>query len=284
MSSSRRVSLYIETLLVACAVGCAGSDEPGVDVGVPDAPVVPESATCVWNQAYQENTVPDVVADILAGARGCYVLIDPYDSEAARDAVAELKDAGNLVGCYISVGTCEEWRDDYDDLRDAGACTDVEWPEWPGEFFVRDASAALPLMLARVETLAGWGCDYVEFDNMDWAEDPDPAYQIAVSPGEAQDYYNGICDRVRGEGMRCMAKSSLAGAIGFDGLTVESQPRDLDWWETADLVGMLEAGGLGIVIHYGESDCVGRAAEYRAIYGDLLSFLCENPASGGYLH
>ena len=88
---------------------------------------------CVWNQAYQENFEEDKYDEILAGAQNCYTLVDPFNGEVATDTankIQALKDKGNTVGCYMSSGTCESWRDDFDDIKDH--CVDQQWGEWAG--------------------------------------------------------------------------------------------------------------------------------------------------------
>jgi hypothetical protein len=277
-------------VLVFGFAGCTDDDpeRSSCDAEALDAGTVPDVGgfdhRCVWNQAYQENTVADSVGSIIARARGCYVLLDPFDCELARDAIRLLQDRDNTIGCYISVGTCEDWREDFDALRADGACSSREWPEWQGEFFVTDVEAATPYMIARIDTLAAWGCDFVEFDNMDWAFDAEPSYQIGVDPAAAAAYNAALCDRVHEHGMRCMAKSTREGAQDFDGLTVESYTDDLDWWTAEHMEFTLDAGQPGIVIHYGERGCGSVEADYRVTYGEQLSFLCEDPDLGGYRH
>ena len=76
---------------------------------------------CVWNQAYQQNTRVDDIATVLDRARDCYVLVD-VDEPGVTEAIGQLKDQGNTVGCYTSVGTCEAWRDDFEAV--APSCVD----------------------------------------------------------------------------------------------------------------------------------------------------------------
>ncbi len=194
---------------------------------------------CVWNAAYQENTAADSVDAILSGAQGCYVLLDPMDDPAAAAAIPELKDKDNTVGCYVSVGTCEEWREDFEQVR--GYCLDSEWPEWPGEYFVDDPDGIFASMVARVDALADFGCDMVEFDNMDFFWEVDG---VSENAGNAYDVE--LCEVVREAGMGCMAKNYRPGGDdGFTGGTFESSPDELDWWEHEHLQSFVDAGQLG---------------------------------------
>lgn len=240
---------------------------------------------CVWNQAYQENYAADSVLDVLGGASHCYVLVDPFTDDDVRDAISPLKQAGNLVSCYISVGTCEEWRDDFAAMKPY--CVGKQWGEWPGEYFVDRTDAALvDLMKARVDKMEAWGCNMVEFDNMDFAFDAAyrSQYGITATAAQGEAYNQTLCAYVHAKGMGCMAKSSAQGASDFDGLTVESAPGNLDWWEASEMAGMLSAGKIGIVVHYDETDCAAARASYQAKYGGKLSFICEDRTLKKYRH
>jgi cysteinyl-tRNA synthetase len=235
------------------------------------------SPVCVWNHAYEEFGRTDSISEIVTNARGCYVLIDPFDSSSARTAIPQIKASGNIVGCYMSVGSCEEWRDDYDETR---PYCGPAYPGWDGEYFVDDPQGILPLMKARVDKMADWGCDMVEFDNMDWALTR--GNSAGVEPADARAYNQAICAHVRSQGMKCMAKSTTEGAENFDGLTVESYTDDKNWWSTSEMRQMLDSGKLGIIVHYRDSDCDGVYADYQQTYGDELSFICSNRS--GYEH
>jgi cysteinyl-tRNA synthetase len=282
--------------LLACtdgtSDGAAGDAEGGSGVAggyggaLPDtdAGALPTPA-CVWNAAYQENYTPDDLASILAEARGCYVLVDPFLGVDVQNAVPQIRAAGNVVGCYMSAGTCEDWRADFDALR--SSCVDRAWAEWAGEYFVDDTTPALVAgMKARIDQMAAWGCQMVEFDNMDWAQDDDlrAEYGFEVGVDAGITYIRTLCAHARSLGLGCMAKSTADGAADFDGLTVESYPDDMDWWSHDELQGMLDAGGLGLIVHYDATDCDAVLADYRAAYGPRLSFICEDRATKSYRH
>jgi len=263
-----------------------GASDSGVpaDAGLPPYAGLPQPM-CVWNEAYQENYAADTVTEILAGAKNCYVLVDPFSDTSVRPAISQMKQNGNLVSCYISVGTCEDWRDDFSAIKPY--CVSKQWGEWPGEYFVdRTDPALVALMEARVDKMAAWGCNMVEFDNMDWAFDSANRSQYAITATAAQGeaYNQALCAYTHGKGMGCMAKSSAQGASSFDGLTVESSPGNTDWWTPAHMQGMLTSGKIGIVVHYNESDCAGVRATYQTEYGNKLSFICEDKALKKYRH
>lgn len=299
---------------VSCGAGCSGSDDDdsgdtpaaaagrgaggagadGNEAGNPGASGAGTGGhqasswaqpVCVYFEAYQENYEPDRVSDIVENARGCYVLIDPFGSREARDAIPALKEADNRVGCYMSVGTCEDWRDDYDAMRDH--CVNEPWGDWEGEYFVDRPNAELiGLMQARIDALAEWGCELVEFDNMDWAFDEDyrSEYGFTATPEEGIAYFQALCDHVHERGMQCMAKNTAEGAEDFDGGTFESYSDELDWWEHSHLERFLAAGQLGVIVHYDEADCPSVYSDYRLEYGDRLSFICEDSELEAYWH
>lgn len=240
---------------------------------------------CVWNQAYQENYREDSVDEMLFGAHGCYVLIDPFGSSDARNAIATLRQNENVVGCYMSSGTCEEWRDDFEEMRDY--CVSEPWEQWEGEYFVDVTDESLlALMQLRIDRLAEWGCDMVEFDNMDWAFDSEnrKTYGIDASEDDAMAYNGRLCEYAHRLDVGCMAKNTRRGAKEFDGGTFESYTDERDWWPHEDVAGFLAEGKLGIVVHYNEPNCDDVYADYREAYGDMLSFICEERTSQSYRH
>lgn len=264
----------------------AGDSASSPDAGSPaDALAQPSLPVCVWNQAYQENYSADSVTDIVANAEGCYVLIDPFESTAARNAIPQMHAADNIVGCYISSGTCEDWRDDFDDMQPY--CVSEPWGEWAGEYFVDMPTAGLvALMEARIDKMATWGCDMVEFDNMDWIFDDDYRQQYGFTATEDDGivYNQTLCNYTHGKGMGCMAKNTRQGAESFDGGTFESYSDDLNWWTTAHLQGYLNEDKLGIIVHYDEQDCASVYADYQSTYGTELSFICESSSAHAYVH
>ncbi len=233
---------------------------------------------CAWNQAYEEYGHADTVPAILAGAKGCYVLIDPFDSTAARSAIPQMKAAGNIVGCYISTGSCEDWRDDYAAMK---SFCGPAYPGWAGEYFVTNTTGILPLMKARIDKMATWGCNFVEFDNMDWALDSGNIAGVAVA--DARAYNKAICAYTHSKGMKCMAKSTTDGSADFDGLTVESYVNDKNWWTASEMKAILAAPNkIGLIVHYKDASCDSVRSSYQSTYGSKISFVCSD--SAGYKH
>lgn len=261
-------------LLLISAAGC-GSD---VDAGREA-----DSARCVYNQAYQENYAVDAIDVVRRNADDCYVLVDGLDP-AAVEAIPSIKTNGNDVACYTSVGTGEVWRDDFAELEPF--LVSEQWDEWEGEYFVSDTSGATKVLKDRITRLGDQGCDWVEFDNMDWAtsEKTRSIYGIVATQQEAAAFSNELCDHVHSLGMLCMAKNLAFSPNHFDGVTFESYQDELDWWDPAHLETFVTNGLPVIIFHYDEPDCESAKGFYRGKYGDEISVLCEDPTLRGYLH
>ena len=96
----------------------------------------------IRNWAYQLQDYPDGRLDQLASGPYQLVVID-----LARDAstdyftaaeIARVRATGKRVLAYFEIGSIENFRPEYAFLRTyAPDLIANEWPEWPGEFFVR---------------------------------------------------------------------------------------------------------------------------------------------------
>ena len=81
-----------------------------------------------------------------------------------------------------------------------------------------------------------------------------------------------------------MAKNTRQGAESFDGGTFESYPDKKNWWVAAHLQGFLSDSKIGIIVHYNESSCDSVYTYYQGIYGDKLSYICEDNNTQKYKH
>jgi len=141
-------------------------------------------------------------------------------------------------------------------------------------------------MKERINKMATWGVDWVEFDNMDWLDEESRVkYGLTATVTEAKAYINALCDYTHAKGMKCMAKNTVDGFESFDGVLYESYSHEKNWWDTAGTTSFLNAGKLVIINHYEESDCDGVYAEYKAFYNsENISFICEDVATQKYKH
>jgi len=239
----------------------------------------------IYNQAYQENFAEDSISNILANAKDAYVLVDPFNNDGVVEDIASIKSNNNQVGGYISAGTGEDWRDDFPVLEPY--LTSIVWPQWEGEFFVSETSTVLlSIMKERINKMAAWGLDWVEFDNMDWLDGESRVkYGLTATVTEAKAYINALCNHTRSKGMKCMAKNTVEGFESFEGVLYESYADEKNWWNIDGTKRFLNAGKLVIINHYNETDCDGVYKEYKSIYkSDNISFICEDKNLKRYKH
>ncbi len=282
MNNIKSTLFFILLLSTFTFVACDPSGDNPIIAN--EKPSGSEKAIPVYNQAYQENYEEDKIDDIIQYAKKAYVLIDPFQDNIPA-SINAIKAAGNEVGAYISIGTGEDWRDDFAEMQPY--LVSKQWGQWAGEYFVDETTTGiLSIMKARIDKIADWGCDWVEFDNMDWVDDDDlrSEYGFHVTKAEGIAYYQALCEYVHAKGMKCMAKNTVDGANDFDGVLYESYPDDKNWWDVAGAKSFLNAGKLTIINHYNESDCDQVYRDYMAIYGPDLSYICEDKASKRYRH
>lgn len=245
----------------------------------------------VYNQAYQEDTDNGYQADTINdinNANNAYVLIDTFGSDGIgfSNHIAGIQNNGNQVSGYISAGTGENWRLDYNALLPF--LSNQEWGDWEGEFFIKETTTGvLDIMKNRIDNMASKGVQWVEFDNMDWLGSADEAgAEIQVTPQQAKDYLNALCDYTHQQGMKCMAKNVTDGFSNFDGVTYESFPNNLNWWaDNSDTSSFLNAGKTVVIIHYKENNCDSTYSWYKNKYSsDKISFTCAETSTKKYKH
>ncbi|MEQ9302646.1 MAG: endo alpha-1,4 polygalactosaminidase [Marinoscillum sp.] len=271
--------------IIFCFTFCGESSDHINNENLLDKPVGGAGSVCVYNNAYQENYEPDAVSYILDNAQDSYVLLEPFENGITQSLVDQIKANGNEVGAYISIGTGENWRDDFDDLEPFLVAK--QWGDWEGEYFVNVTNTgAVAIMKKRIDQLSALGFTWVEFDNMDWVHDDDyrSIYGFEATVQDGIDYSNELCDYVHSLGMKCMAKNTTSGVSRFDGVLYESYADDKNWWETSGTRIFLSSGKLVIINHYGEERCDQVYADYLNDYGVGLSFICEDVVSKAYIH
>lgn len=269
-------SILIITGLLA--LSCSNTDDSEI------IPSTNSNAKAVYNQAYQENFEEDKIAYILINTHNSYVLIDPFQDDIPS-SISAIKANGNEVGAYISIGTGETYRDDYTAMQ--AFLVTTPWGEWPDEYFVNSTTTGIiDIMKARIDQIAIWGCDWVEFDNMDWFYDDDlrAIYGFQVTEAEGIAFFQELCDYVHQKGMKCMAKNMVDNASDFDGVLYESYNDDKNWWDQSGAQSFLNAGKLVIINHYNETNCGQVYSEYKGIYNANLSFICEDSNLEKYVH
>lgn len=162
MNTERSWALGPGALLVIVATGCGG-DNSTSDGGDGPVPVTGDwfrpglEATWQWQLSGEINASYDV---------------DIYDIdlfEASDEAIATLKAEGRRVICYYSAGSSEDWRPDFDEFGDADMGEPLDG--WEGERWLDVRSAnVMAINLARLDLASQRGCDGVEPDNVDGAD------------------------------------------------------------------------------------------------------------------
>lgn len=269
-------------LAVFVLISCNNKEE--TNTGIIDKPLGSDKAIAVYNQAYNENYDSDPISYIVLNANDAYVLVDPFEDNVS-ESIATIKANENQVGAYISIGTGEDWRADFSDLQPY--LVSQQWGEWPGEYFVNKTTTGIvEVMKARIDKIAAWGCDWVEFDNMDWAlyDNVRQTYGLDVTKAEGIAYFQELCDYVHLKGMKCMAKNFVEDAEDFDGVTYESYNNEKNWWDESGAQSFLSAGKIVVIVHYNESSCNQVYADYMEIYNNDLSFICEDADLEKYVH
>ncbi len=242
-----------------------------------------EEVKYFYNQAYIENFQADDL-DTLLRAENSYILVDPFDNEEVSKNILKIKVKNNIVGCYISVGTIENWRDDFDLLKNNRA--KKEWGDWEGEYFVAKIDdVLLTVMKNRINKMKSWSCDFVELDNMDWAyEENIKKYKLEISKEEAKQYISDLLNYIHSKKMKAMAKSTTLAMDNFDGLTVESYSDEKNWWSETEMKDILSKNKIGAIVHYNEKDCQKIKDFYNKIYGNKILFICEDRKLKTYRH
>jgi hypothetical protein len=238
----------------------------------------------VYNHAYQENYSADKLSEITNNARNAYVLLDPFEDHASAN-ISEIKNNNNQVSGYISAGTGEDWRSDYDQIFPY--LSTIRWEQWEGESFVSQTTTGiLEVMKARIDKMSNWGLDWVEFDNMDWLDEESRAtYNLEATIQQSKEYINKLCDYTHSKGMKCMAKNTVDGFGQFDGVTYESFNNNKNWWDKQGTKDFLNSGKLVIINHYNEGDCDGVYRFYKNTYNsEKISYICEDKGLKKYKH
>ena len=94
----------IISLLLVCIIASCNESDDNLNLEEINSPEGSSNAIAVFNHAYIENYEVDQVAYIALNATNAYVLVDPFEDDVA-ESIAEIKDNGNQLAAYISIGT-----------------------------------------------------------------------------------------------------------------------------------------------------------------------------------
>lgn len=251
---------------------------------------------CFFNLAYEENNFIDNTVYTLSTARNCYVLIDSSNFNNAESTIGyinKLKQFNNTVGCYMSVGTIENWRQDYKQFVPGVDYVKKTWNEWPGEHFIAGDKNSKPtlhtvsLMKKRIDEFSKLGCDYVEMDNMDI--DSSNKY-TNIKTHNMRMYNKILCNYMHTKSLKCMAKNTGPSDTDdnlFDGLSVESYKNLKNWWGEKHALNFTLNSKLFMISHYKQptvDSCMNIWKEYKIIYNSTFGFACSQYETKHYIH
>lgn len=128
--------------------------------------------------------------------------IDPDNHSASE--IRSLTARGVKTICYVSVGTVENYRDDYNTFP--ASVIGKTYGDWPDEKFldIRQIDVLLPIMTARFQRCSDMGFDAVEPDNMDVYLN-DSGFQITAA--ETITYLKLLADIAHGMNMEIGQKN-----------------------------------------------------------------------------
>jgi cysteinyl-tRNA synthetase len=175
-SASRPATPAPATVTTSAPPPSSPASAPGTPAGVR----TPLLAVRDW--AYQLQDYPGGRLDRLAAGRYQLVVID-LARDAAADyftaaEIARVRATGKRVLAYFEIGSIENFRPEYPVLRrTAPDLIANEWPEWPGEYFVRyyDPRWWSTVVRPRVDQALRAGFDGVYLDTPLAYEQLDPA-------------------------------------------------------------------------------------------------------------
>ncbi len=189
----------MRTLLIGIFVLLV-SGIPGNTLSMPDILLLSLPANihaAVWEQETQEEDAlswwrpaPGVSWQWqLSGALDTSLDVEMYDvdlNDTSTDVIAQLKNNGKTVICYLSAGSWENYRDDADQFPEEILGNELEG--WPDERWldIRRLDILGPIMSKRLDLAVEKGCDGIEPDNVD-GYTQDTGFQLS---GEDQLTYN----------------------------------------------------------------------------------------------
>ena len=161
-----------------------------------------------------------------------YSKIISIDTDYTNVNVTKLHDNNQLIQCYLSIGTVEPWRPNYNATEWTGV-TLGKMTDW-NEFWIdiRKSDLVVPIIQKRIDILKLFGCDILEPDNMDCYDNIDCYSKMTptitrnyVMTAQIK-YVNLIANYTHSIGMSIVVKNSvdIIPQIynNFDGVVIEN--------------------------------------------------------------
>lgn len=252
--------------------------------------------TCFYNTAYEDKNKYDKVPDLIKSkVSNCYVLVDPDNTSASE--IAQLKSAGNKVGCYMSVGSIENYRKDFKSFK-KDQDYKSQLPGWEEEYMLLGDASGKPtantinLMKKRISDMAALKCDYIEFDNMDFTGDDNIMKKQKLTRDGIRAYNKELCNFIKSNNMKCMYKNmgpSDPDAALWDGITLESDKDSVVQWEPSFVKKFIDRKAPVYISHYGQPNkagCDNIYKKFKSDYKDTFGLVCSvyDNKQNTYLH
>jgi hypothetical protein len=162
-------------VLAATLVACGGEREDRRSTGATAAvgSAASTTAAVLSSEAWWQPALDNTWQWQLQGETNVSYDVDVYDIDlfdSTPELIAGLHGDGRRVVCYLSAGSVEDWREDFDRFDEA----DIGEPlaDWEGERWVDIRSPDVhAIMLARLDLARDKDCDGVEPDNVQGYQD-----------------------------------------------------------------------------------------------------------------
>jgi cysteinyl-tRNA synthetase len=255
---------------------------------------------CFYNTAYEDNDKMDKVQDIIKGdISNCYVLVEP--DNVSKDDINKLQQNGNKIGCYLSVGSLESYRKDFDKFVKNVDYLNDKLPKWEKEFLLKGDKDGKPtlntinLLKKRIDDMAAKNCDYVEMDNMDFTGDEKYQKQMMLTLPGIKAYNKELCNYIKTNPirkMKCMYKNtgpSDDDSSFWDALTLESNKDNIIQWEPKLVNKFINENKPVYISHYGqpnEAGCENVFKKLKDNYKNTFGLVCSvyDGKRNNYLH
>lgn len=255
----------------------------------PDLQPSTYNQNCFYNAAYEDKDKMDKVDDILNNnVKGCFVLLEPENVNI--DKIKKLQNNNDKIGCYMSVGTVEMERPDFNKFKKGVDYVENHMTDWTKEYLIKGEDTSgkptqntINLMKQRIDNLANLNCDYIELDNMD-ADDDEYAkkYNTGLTHNGMKAYTSELCNYMHNHPkrkMKCIYKNENSSDWNqFDALSLESEVDKIPNWNNTFVQSFINSKKPIYISHYGEKDVQGCENTFNKLkqkYGNSFGLACS---------
>lgn len=201
----RLTPLLITLALSSCGGGSSPQTTTGSNPSPPTAtPWPPNARSNIWSPS-----ISDTWQWQIRGTINTTYAVNVYDIDlfdAPQSTIDTLKSQGKYVVCYLSAGSSEDWRPDFNQFLPSDMGNNLTG--WPGERWLDTRSSNVrSIMKNRLDLAKNKGCDGVEPDNVDGYSN-NPGFPLNAS---TQLDYNGfLAIEAHARGLQVGLKNDIA--------------------------------------------------------------------------